>query len=99
MAYNPIYYSSMAHFDPEKLELGESQDYLRGLPELEHAIQDRNIEALLSGSEEERWLDLAPGSPMLQIKRATIVEPKVLEYMVARYRADRFKYRITLPMR
>ena len=79
------------------LEEGGSLHYLSEAPKLATSKAIRSIEATLATEEEHTLLDVDIGAPILQIERVTIAEDgKPLEFLVASYRGDRFKYQVTI---
>ena len=43
------------------------------------------------------WLDAAPNTPILKMERIVFASDNTpIEFLVARFRGDRFKYQITL---
>lgn len=86
-----------AQINHAALEEGESLRYLSHLPQLAESRAHRTIEAVAATEADARWLEVEPGTPILQIERlVTAADGSPLEYLQARYRGDRFKYQITL---
>ncbi len=76
---------------------GRTLRYLSHLPQLAESRAHRTIEAVAATEADARWLEVEPGTPILQIERlVTAADGSPLEYLQARYRGDRFKYQITL---
>jgi len=79
------------------LEVGESLDYLNGLPELAKARLERTLEARPAGALEVQHLGVAVGAPILYLERTVVAESGiVVEFLQAAFRGDRFKYRISM---
>lgn len=74
---------------------GGSLQYISHIPQIMTSRASRIIEAIPATEPDVSLLQIAPGSPILQITRivrSSGGEP--LEYLQARYRGDRFKYQI-----
>jgi GntR family transcriptional regulator len=74
---------------------GGSLQYISHIPQMMTSRASRIIEAIPASEPDVSLLQIAPGSPILQIirvARSSSGEP--LEYLEARYRGDRFKYQI-----
>lgn len=83
--------------DENLLEVGGSLNYLSEAPLLATSKATRSIEAILATEDEHRWLEVEVGDPILHIERIVLAEDgSPLEYLLAYYRGDRFKYQITI---
>ncbi len=80
--------------DRAGLTAGDSTAYLTPLPELDHALVNRDIEAVDPTDEDRAVFRPPPGVPVLRITRNIRVGAASLEYMIARYRGDKFKYQL-----
>jgi GntR family transcriptional regulator len=84
-----------AQINRAALTTGGSLHYLSHLPQMMTSRARRTIEAIPAPEPDATLLQIAPGSPILQISRvvrSSAGDP--LEYLQARYRGDRFKYQI-----
>lgn len=95
LAYIP---KALSQFVDEKsLTEGQSLDYLKGCPALSESRVQRTIEASIADQLDMDWLDAAPNTPILQLERVVSGNDNLpVEFLVARFRGDRFKYQITL---
>jgi GntR family transcriptional regulator len=79
------------------LTTGDSFQYLRAYAGMTDARIDRTLEARAADDRDRRLLGLERGAPVLQLERRLIdAAGKPIEYLHARFRGDRFKYRISL---
>jgi GntR family transcriptional regulator len=79
--------------DPGTLGRGESLDYLSSRLGSGRLPIERVIEAVAADAEDERWLGVETGAPMLRIRRRVWdADGRPLEYLCATYRGDRFQY-------
>lgn len=84
-----------AQINEDALLEGGSLQYISHIPQMMTSRASRTIEAVPASEPEASLLQMAPGSPILQITRvvrSSSGEP--LEYLQACYRGDRFKYQI-----
>ena len=84
-----------AQINDAALVEGGSLHYISHIPQMMTSRANRTIEAIPAGEPDVSLLQIAPGSPILQITRVVRSsggEP--LEYLQARYRGDQFKYQI-----
>lgn len=85
------------HINENSLEDGGSLNYLTGAPRLSTSKATRSIEATLATEDDHRWLGIGVGDAILHIERVVLAEDGTpLEYLLAFYRGDRFKYQITI---
>jgi GntR family transcriptional regulator len=57
---------------------------------------ERTLEASLAEKHDLDYMDIKRGSPILQLERLVKGEDGTpLEFLLARFRGDRFKYRLT----
>ena len=83
--------------DEALLETGGSLNFLSQNQHLAKSKATRSIEATLATKEDHRWLEVEIGDPILHIERVVLAEDGTpLEYLLAYYRGDRFKYQITI---
>lgn len=95
VAYTPPQVA--AHIDHERLESGESLDYLHALPALVGAHTQRTLEAALTDETDRKLLGADRTVPILQLTRIiSSADGTPLEYLYSRFRGDRFKYRISV---
>jgi DNA-binding GntR family transcriptional regulator len=74
--------------------VGDSLNYLNGV--IKDVRIERTLEATLAHDRDRKLLSVERGSPVLQMDRRVIgADDTVLEYLYARFRGDRFKYKIT----
>ena len=95
LAYIP---KTLSQFVDEKnLTEGQSLDYLKGCPALSESRVQRTLEASIADKLDMDWLDAAPNTSILQLERVVTGSDNLpVEFLVARFRGDRFKYQITL---
>jgi GntR family transcriptional regulator len=87
----------VTYIDRDAFALEDGMAYLHRMPGFEHASIQRTIEASLTTERDRRLLGTEPGVPILQIERVvTVSEGQPIEYELARYRADRFRYQFTV---
>jgi len=92
LAYTPERIA--ARVDASKLTVGDSLNYLNGV--IKDVRIARTLEATLAQDRDRKLLSVERGSPILQMDRLVIgSDDTVLEYLYARFRGDRFKYKIT----
>ncbi len=83
--------------DESKYTKGQSLDYLQNCPALSEIRIQRTLEASIVERLDMDWLDAAPNTPILQMERIVMgSDSSPIEFLVARFRGDRFKYQITL---
>jgi len=76
---------------------GQSLDYLKNCPALSDSHIQRTLEASIVERLDMDWLDAAPNTPILKMERIVYASDNTpVEFLVARFRGDRFKYQITL---
>lgn len=76
---------------------GQSLDYLKNCPALSDSRIQRTLEASIAEQLDMDWLDAAPNTPILKMERIVFAnDNSPVEFLVARFRGDRFKYQITL---
>jgi GntR family transcriptional regulator len=94
IAYLP---ESIAQFIEEaSLDHGQSLDYLMRYPGMAQPRLQRTLEATIANDLDADWLESAPGTPILQLERLTLSkEGTPVEFLLARFRGDRFKFQIT----
>lgn len=85
--------------DRARLESGGSLDYLRntdrGENVLEGSYADRVLEAIPANDQVAELLDVAPGTPMFQIRRELFNrQGQPVELLRAIYRGDRLQYHV-----
>lgn len=84
------------YVDQNLLETGQSLDYLIAHPGLREPRIQRTLEATIADRLDIDWLDAAPNTPILQVKRVAYgSDNKPIEYLIGRFRGDRFKYQIS----
>lgn len=95
VAYVPRAYA--LRLKEPSLEVGDSLDYLKPLPEMEQYHIERTLEARLAGDREAEWLGLAHGAPLLYMERVVYGGGgEALEFLQAGFHGDRFRYRVSL---
>ena len=83
--------------DESYFTVGQSLDYLKNCPALSETRIERTLEASIVERLDMDWLDAAPNTPILQMERIVRAsDTSPIEFLVARFRGDRFKYQITL---
>lgn len=76
---------------------GGSMDYLMQLPQMVKPVVQRTLEARAATADEARLLKIKTGAPLLQLTRLVYGnDGKPIEYLLAGFCGDRFKYQITL---
>ncbi|MCA9690801.1 MAG: GntR family transcriptional regulator [Nannocystaceae bacterium] len=74
---------------------GTSLDYLRPKGVVDNSTTERVLGAVLADDSVAAILDVAPGSPLLQIRRVLYnAEGKPIEQFVGMFRGDRFQFRV-----
>ena len=95
LAYIPK--SLESYINPETFITGQSLDYLVDCPPLTEPRLQRTLEASIANQLDIDWLDAAPNTPILQLERVVYGKDNIpVEFLIARFRGDRFKYQITL---
>ena len=85
------------YINTDLLETGGSLNYLSDMPLIAKSKATRAIEATLATKEETQWLSVASGDAILHIERVALAENGTpLEFLLASYRGDRFKYQVTI---
>ncbi|HEX2621864.1 MAG TPA: GntR family transcriptional regulator [Phototrophicaceae bacterium] len=91
-AYLPQAYTD--HVDPELICVGESLHYIHTLAALKDARLERTLHATLSDKADAEFLKLGKNAPVLHMERRVLATNDTpIEYMVARFSGERFKYR------
>jgi GntR family transcriptional regulator len=86
-----------SHIDVLKLLAGESLDYIAREERLKTARIHRTLEAVEVDKTDIELLQVPRTMPILQLERLVVGEDGYpIEYLLARFRGDRFKYQITL---
>lgn len=84
------------YIDEENLAVGEPLFYLRKHPLIKRIRMERIVAATGAEPHDLEFLDVKLDSPVLYLERRVIAEEGTpLEYMVGRFRGDRYKYRMT----
>lgn len=95
LAYIPK--TNQKYIDEAHYSEGQSLDYLKLYPALTECHIQRTLEASIVEQLDMDWLEAAPNTPILQMERIVYANDNVpIEFLVARFRGDRFKYQITL---
>lgn len=95
LAYVPKNFTQ--YIDEEAFIIGQSLDYLKDCPTLSESRVQRTLEASIADKLDMDWLDAAPNTAILQLERVVYGNDNLpIEFLVARFRGDRFKYQITL---
>lgn len=85
------------HIQNDWLETGGSLYYLSEAPKTATSKATRSIEATLATEHDHSWLGVEVGAAILHIERVTLAEDGTpLEFLLASYRGDRFKYQVTI---
>lgn len=85
------------YIDESQLCAGESLTYLLKHPMLEQARVERTLEASLAEKLDLEYLNVKRNSAILHLERLVLGEDsKPIEFLVARFRGDRFKFRVSL---
>lgn len=88
--------SVLGYIDENQLCAGESLSYLMGHPAVSQARVERTLEASLAEKLDLEYMTIKKHSPILHMERLVISqESEPLEFLVARFRGDRFKFRVT----
>lgn len=86
----------VSYIDEAQLCAGESLSYLMRHPSLGDPRVERTLEASLAEKEDAELLGVKRQSPILHLERlVTDAEGKPIEFLVARFRGDRFKFQMT----
>ncbi|KAB8137807.1 GntR family transcriptional regulator [Gracilibacillus oryzae] len=73
-------------------------DYVENTLQLKITHGNQDIESTLAEEEDKEYLELEEGSPILLINRLTYVDGnRPFEYVRTAYRADKYKYKLSLP--
>jgi GntR family transcriptional regulator len=84
------------YIDEDNLAVGEPLFYLRKHPMIKGVRMERMVAAIGAEKHDLEFLDVKLDSPVLYLERLVISEAGTpLEYMVGRFRGDRYKYRLT----
>jgi GntR family transcriptional regulator len=84
------------YIDEQNLTMGEPLTYLRNHPLMERALMERIVAATLADKFDLEFLDIKRNAPILYLERTVKAEEGTpLEFMIARFRGDRFKFRLT----
>lgn len=95
LAYVPKNFTQ--YIDEKVFIIGQSLDYLKDCPTLLKSRVQRTLEASIADKLDMDWLDAAPNTAILQLERVVYGNDSLpVEFLVARFRGDRFKYQITL---
>ncbi|GAB1422416.1 GntR family transcriptional regulator [Anaerolineales bacterium] len=85
------------YINEDALGEGQSLDYLQACPNLFEPRLQRTLEASIANQLDIDWLDAAPNTAILQLERIVYGKDNhPIEFLVARFRGDRFKYQISL---
>jgi GntR family transcriptional regulator len=94
VAYVPA--AVAAGIDHSMLCEGESLTYLAKYPPMKEPRLERTLEASLAENADLEFLPIKKNSPVLHLERRVLDAQGVpIEYLVARFRGDRFKFRVT----
>jgi GntR family transcriptional regulator len=99
LGYHTAYIARDAanYVDATQFCTGESLLYLFKYPNLNTARTTRIIEATLAESEDLEFMPIKRNSPILHMERlVTHEDGRPIEFLVARFRGDRFKFRMTI---
>jgi GntR family transcriptional regulator len=81
----------------DELDAGSLYLWLRSRCGIQIAGAKEFIEAAVADAPLSRWLDIAPGAPLLVARRRShAADGAPIEYAVMRYRADRYRFSIDL---
>jgi GntR family transcriptional regulator len=84
------------YIDEQNLAVGEPLFYLRKHPLIKGIRMERIVAATGAEQHDLEYLDVKLDSPVLYLERLVVAEEGIpLEYMVGRFRGDRYKYRLT----
>lgn len=87
---------STVFIDEAQICAGESLSYLMRHPALNNPQVERTLEANLAEKEDVAFLDVRKRSPILHLERLVRDQSGApIEFLVARFRGDRFKFQIT----
>jgi GntR family transcriptional regulator len=99
LGYHTAYiaHSAVPYVDQTHFEQGESLAYLFSYPNLNAARTTRLIAATLADNEDLEHLPVERLSPILHMERLSAQEDGTpIEFLMARFRGDRFKFRMTI---
>jgi GntR family transcriptional regulator, N-acetylglucosamine utilization regulator len=94
ITYVPL--SVAIYIDDENLAIGEPLGYLHKYPSIERVGMERIMAATLADIQDVEFLNIKRNAPILHLERIVVAEDGVpIEFMVGRFRGDRFKFRLT----
>jgi GntR family transcriptional regulator len=85
-----------ASIDEHNLTVGVPLTYLHNYPAIERTHMERIVAATLADKYDLKFLGVKRNAPILYLERIVLAEDDTpIEFMVARFRGDRFKFRLT----
>jgi GntR family transcriptional regulator len=94
-AHVPEKFAALVNLDA--LDTGGSMDYLLQLPAMQKPLVQRTLEARVARADEARLLKMKVGAPVLYLERIVVgIDGSPIEFLVAAFCGERFKYKITL---
>jgi GntR family transcriptional regulator len=93
-AYVPLHIAT--YIDDENLTSGLPLDYLHKYPSVGQVRMERIVASTLADKYDMEFLGVKRNAPILYLERIVMAEDgTAVEFMVARFRGDRFKFRLT----
>lgn len=84
------------YMDDQNLTVGLPLNYLHQHPAIGRARMERIVAATLANKYDRELLGVKRSAPILYLERTVVAEDDTpIEFMVARFRGDRFKFRLT----
>ncbi|MEO8606470.1 MAG: GntR family transcriptional regulator [Chloroflexota bacterium] len=84
------------YIDDEKLTVGQPLDYLHQYPLIGRTLMERIVAATLADKYDVEFLGVKRNTPILYLERKVMDDDGTpVEFMMARFRGDRFKFRLT----
>ena len=94
IAYVPLQVAK--YIDDQNATNGEPLNYLHKYPSIERVRMERIVAATLGDRYDLEFLGVKRNAPILYLERRVVAEDSTpIEFMVARFRGDRFKFRLT----
>lgn len=94
VTYHPL--DVATYIDDDQMSLGEPLKYLHKYPAIERARMERIVAATLADKADQKFLGVKRSAPILYLERTVMAEDGTpIEFMMGRYRGDRFKFRLT----